>query len=110
MKPYTIQITPEAENDLEKLDNSSRAQVDKIIERVSLNPLPKNEGGYGKVLGNKGGYDLTGCCSIKLLKLGIRVVYKVIREGSIMRIIIVAAREDDEVYRLAARRLQARGI
>jgi len=110
MKPYIVEMTSEARVDLKSLDKSQISQVEKLIERVSLNPLPKSEGGYGNALGNIGGNNLTGCCSIKLRKLGIRVVYKIVREGGIMRVIVVAARADDEVYRLAAKRIQARGI
>ncbi|MDR2167599.1 MAG: hypothetical protein LBE35_07105 [Clostridiales bacterium] len=67
--------------------------------------MPKNEGGYGNPLGHKYGMNLTGLCSIKLHKLGIRVVYKVIRVGNIMKIIVVAARADEKVYRIAHRRI-----
>jgi hypothetical protein len=37
-------------------------------------------------------------------QLGIRVVYKLIRDGVVMKIIVVAARADDEVYDIAYRR------
>ena len=76
-----------------------------LYEKVAQNPLPQNEGGYGKPLGNKGGKGLTGYYKIKLLKLGIRVVYKLVREGSIMKIIVIAARADDEVYNIAYERI-----
>ena len=68
------------------------------------NPLPQNEGGYGKSLGNKQSKNLTGLLKIKLLKLGIRVVYKLVRTDDIMKIIVVAARADDEVYDIAFKR------
>jgi len=56
-------------------------------------------------LGHKQGANLTGLCKIKLLKLGIRVVYKLVREGEIMKIIVIAARADEEVYSIASRRV-----
>jgi mRNA interferase RelE/StbE len=45
-------LKKEAVEDLKKLDNSQRVQVIKAIEKVSKNPLPQSEGGFGKVLGD----------------------------------------------------------
>ena len=104
---YQVRYTDKAESDLASLDNSQARQVRKVITKVSENPLPKHEGGYGTPLGNKQGYNLTGCLKIKLRKLGIRVVYRVIRENEIMKIIVIAARADEEVYEIAADRLKA---
>ena len=102
---WKVEYIKEALNDLKKLDNSQRIKVLKAIKKVSENPLSKTESGYGKPLGNKGGIDLSGYFKIKLLKIGIRVVYKVIWEKDTMRIIIVSARTDDEVYITAGRRI-----
>ena len=104
MKPWTVEFTADAEKDRDALDRSQRLQVDKAIYKVSKNPLPQSEGGYGKPLGNKQGKNLTGLFKIKLLKLGIRVVYKIVRSDEIMKIIVVAARADDEVYDIAYKR------
>jgi mRNA interferase RelE/StbE len=102
---YAVVFTDEAKADLKNLDGSVSGQVLKVIDRVRKNPLPASEGGYGQPLGNVGGTNLTGLCKIKLLKLGIRVVYRVIRENGIMRIIVIAARADSEVYKIAEERL-----
>jgi len=105
MKYWDVRYIDEAMKDRDSFDFSARTQIDKAIRKVSQNPLPKNEGGYGVPLGNKHGNDLTGLCRIKLLKLGIRIVYKIIRDGEIMRIIVIAARADNEVYEIAAGRV-----
>jgi mRNA interferase RelE/StbE len=96
----------EAETDMDELDGSVKKQVDAAILKVSKNPLPKNEGGYGNPLGNKHGGNLTGLCKITLLKLGIRVVYKLVRENKDMSIVVVAARADEQVYKIALKRIQ----
>ena len=101
---YRIKYSPEAEKDMEDFNNFQKNQIDKAIRKVVNNPLPQNEGGYGKPLGNKFGYNLTGLCKIVLMKLGIRVVYELIRTDEIMEIIVVAARADEEVYDIAAQR------
>ena len=101
---WEILYSDEAKEDLGALDGSQRKIVIKAIRKVSRNPLPANEGGYGKPLGNKHGNDLTGLCKIKLVKEGIRVVYALIRTETAMKIIVIAARSDDEVYEIAAQR------
>lgn len=101
-----IEIIEAAQKDLRKLDNSVRQQVYRALAKVSQNPLPKKNGGYGEPLGNKGGYDLAGYMKIKLRDAGIRVVYRAVEMDGIMRIIVVGARDDEEVYRLAAKRIQ----
>ena len=101
---WEIHYTDEATADLKNLDGSQRKSVIKAITKVSQNPLPANEGGYGKPLGNKHGNDLTGLCKIKLVKDGIRVVYALIRTETAMKIVVIAARSDDEVYEIAAQR------
>ena len=101
---WEILYSDEAKEDLSALDGSQRKIVIKAIRKVTRNPLPANEGGYGKPLGNKHGNDLTGLCKIKLVKEGIRVVYALIRTETAMKIIVIAARSDDEVYEIAAQR------
>lgn len=86
------------------LERSASLQVLKGIQKVSRNPLPVQEGGYGKPLGNKNGANLTNLLKIKFRDLGIRVVYKVERVEDVMKIIVVSARTDEQVYREAARR------
>ncbi len=101
---WEIRYTDAAKADLNDLDGSQRKAVLKAMEKVSRNPLPISEGGYGKPLGNKLGNDLTGLCKIKLKKEGIRVVYALIRTETAMNIVVVAARSDNEVYDIAAQR------
>ena len=73
---WNIEYIPEAEDDLDKLDGSQRNIVLKGISKVAKNPLPTDEGGYGKPLGNKHGINLSGLLKIKLLKLGTWILVK----------------------------------
>ena len=52
---WSIEFLEEATKDMKKLDHSAQVQVLKGISKVGKNPLPVNEGGYGKPLGNKNG-------------------------------------------------------
>ncbi len=49
---WKIEYAKEAENDLRLLDHSQILLVLKAILKISDNPLPKHEGGYGKPLSN----------------------------------------------------------
>lgn len=101
---WSIEFLEEAKKDLKKLDHSVQLQVLKGIQKVSQNPLSVQEGGYGKPLGNKTGENLTNLLKIKFRDLGIRVVYKTIRMDNVMKIIVVSARSDEQVYKEAGKR------
>lgn len=85
---WSIEFLNEAEKDMKKLDHSVQIQVLKGIRKVGQNPLPIEEGGYGKPLGNKSGINLTNFMKIKFRDLGIRVVYKVEHMDGVMKIIV----------------------
>ena len=95
---WKLDYLPEAKEDLRKLNDSDRRKVLKILERVSSNPLPVSEGGYGKPLGNHRGRNLSGLLKVKLKKEGIRVVYRLQRTENGMLVIVIGARADEEVY------------
>lgn len=101
---WKIEFLEEAEKDLRKLDHSVLLQVVKGIQKVGKNPLPVQQGGYGKPLGKRGGLDLTGFYKIKFRDLGIRVVYKIEKVDGVMKIIIISARADEQVYKDAVKR------
>ncbi len=103
---WEIKYHPLTLEELNKLDGSVRKIVLKGIIKVSANPKPQSEGGYGKPLGNKGGNNLTGLLKIKFRDIGIRVVYKLMEDEEThkMFILVISARADNEVYDLAGKR------
>ena len=46
-----------------------------------------------------------GLLKIKLKKLGLRIVYKLVRQDDVMKIIVISLRSDNEVYETAAKRI-----
>ena len=100
---WSIEFLDEAKKDLARLDHSIQIQVIKGIQKVSQNPLSTQDGGYGKPLGNKNGINLTNLLKIKFRDIGIRVVYKIERTETVMKIVIVSTRTDDFVYKEAAK-------
>lgn len=107
---WKLVYLPEAAKDLKNLAGNQRLMVIKAIDKVLQNPLPANEGGYGKPLGNKHGTDLAGFLKIKLRGAGIRVVYKLIRTETEMLVVVIGAREDDEVYETAQHRAEKNNL
>ena len=103
---WSYHFSLDAEKDFSNLDGSLKIQVLLALDKVVQNPLPRSQGGYGSPLGNKGGQNLTGLLKIKLLRPGIRIVYRLTEStddkgNRIMLLIVIAARADDEVYKLA---------
>ena len=95
LNKWKVEYLPAALQDRRRLDGSVRKTVDKAIDKVSTNPLPVDEGGYGKPLGNKSGNNLTGLLKIKLRASGIRIIYQIVRENTVMKIVIIGIREDE---------------
>ena len=102
---WNIEFIKEAQRDLKRLDPYTKKIILKAIDKVAERPLPPPEG-IGKPLGNHANSKLSGYYKIKLRDLGYRVVYKLITEGKIMRIIVIEIRDDETVYKEAERRIQ----
>ncbi len=98
---FAVSYLAPAVRDLEKLNPSVAREVLKKIEHVAQNPRATNAGGYGHPLSGS----LAGFFKIKLLSRGIRVVYKLREIESAMVVIVVAARADGEVYKIAEQRI-----
>ena len=99
-----VEYTDLSKADLKEIDSAKRIMIRKAIDIVSQNPLPKDEGGYAAPLVHKQGKSSAGLYKIKLLKLGIRIVYKVVWEAEAARLIVIAIRRNDEAHEIAAKR------
>mgnify|MGYP001090681802 FL=1 len=102
---WTVEYIKEAQKDLRRLDPYVRKLVLKAIDKTAERPLPPPDG-IGKPLGDHASSRLSGFYKIKLKNLGYRVVYDLVREGSVMKIIIISVRDDEAVYKEAERRIQ----
>jgi len=87
------------EKDLPKLSSNQRILVYKQFKKLENSPE------LGKPLGNKSGYNLSGCRKLYVDKKKIRVVYRIIESEIIVEVIIVGKREDMEVYANATKRV-----
>lgn len=103
---FDVFYSEDAIDDMKKLDPSVRQRVANGIEKASYNPYPKDQGGYGKRLGNKRGFNLTGLLEIKFRGMGIRAVYELVIKEKVMEIIVVSVREDEIVFKEAFKRMK----
>ena len=105
---WEIEYTKEADKDFSRLSGPQKLHVTTALNKVRQNPLPQSEGGYGKPLGksNRLGVNLTNYLKVKLRDDGIRVVYKLVKTETKMLIIVIGIRDDDEVYKIAAKRIR----
>lgn len=99
---WKIKILQETKKEYYKLDGSVRKQVLAGILKVSKSPLP-SPNGYGKLLGNKNGNNLTGFFKIKYREIGIRVVYTLVPSERIMNIVVISERDENFCYDVAAK-------
>lgn len=102
---WKIEYIKEAQRDLKRLDPYNRKLILKAIERTAERPLPPPDG-IGKPLGNHATSKLSGFFKIKLRNLGYRVVYSLVRDKEIMKIVVISVRDDEAVYKEAERRIQ----
>ncbi len=107
---WKLEYLPEAEKDLKDFDGIQRILVLKAIKKVQQNPLPIDEQGYGKPLGNHSNTNLAGLLKIKLRSAGLMVVYQLRRTESSMIVIVIGVRADEEVYDLARKRADKHGL
>lgn len=102
---WKIEYIKEAQRDLKNLDPHNRKLILKAIQKTALRPLPPPDG-IGKPLGNHSATKLNGYYKIKLRELGYRVVYGLVKENNVMKVIVISIRDDELVYKEAERRIQ----
>lgn len=91
----------EAERDYKKLDGTLKQWVNAAEERLKV-----RGSGIGKDLGNTTYSKLAGFKELKNKRLGIRLIFKPCKDGSIeiIEIIAIGRRSDDEIFLTAERR------
>lgn len=102
---WDIRFLKEATADFNRLDGSQQKIVSKALLRVSQNPLPTSEVGYGKPLGNHTSSNLSGLLKIKLRAHGLRIVYQLVHVNHQMLVIVIGIRADGQVYSKAQARM-----
>ena len=96
---YKLTFKEGVEKDLSKLSHAQEMFVLKQFQKLKTSPE------LGKPLGNKAGYNLSGCKKMYVDKKKIRIVYRIIDDEIVVEVIVVGKREDMKVYAKASERL-----
>ena len=98
---YKIILHPDVTaKDLTKLSKSQRTLVFKQFKKLQTSPE------LGALLGNKSGYNLSGCRKMYVDKKKIRIVYTILEAIITVEVISVGKRDDMAVYGKAGERRQ----
>ena len=95
---YEIINHPLIVGDMKQLDHAIQVLVLKKLKQLQNSPE------LGKLLGNKNNMNLTGLRKVYVAKKQIRIVYEVIDDILVVRVVAIGKREDMEVYREAVKR------
>lgn len=96
---YEIILHPDVTGkDLKELSKVQIALVFKQFKKLQTSPE------LGRPLGNKSGYDLSGCRKMYVDRKRIRIVYTIQETVITVEVIAVGKREDMAVYQKAAQR------
>jgi mRNA interferase RelE/StbE len=106
---FHVCLTPGAEKDFKELDGSVKPIVLEYLKRLRVDADT-----MGESLRNDQNSKLAGCRKLKLLKAGIRIVYKISDEKvevlavavlNIAMVLTIEKRKDYKVYKIAQERL-----
>lgn len=97
MPTYEVAFEPEAQADLNKLDSTTRAQIDKAMARLASNPS------VGKPLKKP----LAGLFSLYAVNKRYRIVYDIDTASTTVTVLVIGARQSgkrSDPYATTARR------
>jgi len=86
------------EKDFSKLSKTQMALVYKQFKKLQTSPE------LGQALGNKNGYNLSGCRKMYVDKKKVRIVYSILEDIITVEVIAVGKRDDMAVYAKAGER------
>jgi mRNA interferase RelE/StbE len=95
---YSLVLKEEITKDLSKLSSSQKMLVLKQFKKLQTSPE------LGQLLGNKNGYNLSGCRKMYVDKKKVRIVYSILEEIITVEVIAVGKRDDMAVYEKASER------
>jgi len=96
---YEIILHPDViAKDLVKISTAQQRLVFKQFQKLQTSPE------LGTLLGNKSGYNLSGCRKMYVDKKKIRIVYTILEEIITVEVVAVGKRDDMAVYAKAGDR------
>ncbi len=95
---YRIVNHPLIKEDMKQLNHAVQILVLKKLKQLQTSPE------LGKLLGNKNSMNLTGFRKVYVAKKQVRIVYEMMDDILVVRVITIGKREDMEVYQQALKR------
>ena len=96
---YKLELLAQADDGIAKFSNREKILIYKQFKKIINSPE------LGKILGNKNGYNLSGCRKMYADNKKIRIVYRIIDDKIIIEVVAVGKRNDMEVYDKASQRV-----
>ena len=97
---YEVILHPEVlKKDFKVLSKAQMTLVYKQFKKLQISPE------LGTLLGNKSGYNLSGCRKMYVDKKKVRIVYSILEEIITVEVIAVGKRDDMAVYEKASSRM-----
>jgi mRNA interferase RelE/StbE len=96
---YEIILHPQVNDDIKELSYVQQKLVFKQLKKIATSPE------LGDFLGNRGGYNLSGCRKMYVDNKKVRIVYRIEEERIVVEVIALGKRDEMEVYKKAAQRL-----
>lgn len=97
---YEIRFKDGVEADLREFDNRVKKLIAKQLQKIAISPE------LGELLGNKAGFDLTGCRKMYVDSKRVRIVYRIFENKIIVEVVAIGERDGMDVYENAAERLK----
>ena len=95
---YKIIYHPLVEEDLKKTNNSIQIEIFKKLEKIKQSPE------LGQLLGSKNNMNLSGLRKLYVAKKQVRIVYEIVNNILVVKVIVIGKRENMKVYQEAERR------
>ena len=96
---YSLSFHPKVDEDLKEFSHTQKRLIFKQLQKIEKSPE------LGQLLGNKSGYDLSGCRKMYADNKQIRIVYKIVEEQIIIEVVALGKRDEMEVYKKASQRV-----
>ncbi|QOP43762.1 type II toxin-antitoxin system RelE/ParE family toxin [Sulfurimonas sediminis] len=96
---YSLIFHPKVDEDLKEFSHVQKVLIIKQFRKIQNSPE------LGDFLGNKNGYNLSGCRKMYADGKKIRIVYKIVEDRIIIEVVAVGNRSEMEVYAKASQRV-----
>ncbi len=85
---YKLILHPSVYKDSNKLSKAQEVLIFKQFKKIVASPE------LGELLGNKAGYNLSGCRKMYTDKKKIRIVYRIVDEEIVVEVIMISKKEE----------------